>query len=93
MTVSGQGWLSVIAGYLLITFVNYWWHRARHRVPFLWRLLHRFHHSPTRVEVLGTCYKHPLEMVVHAALAGLGDHPSGNASAPSCSRPAPLQLF
>ena len=54
-----------------MTFVNYWWHRARHRLGLLWRSLHRLHHSPTRVEVLGTFYKHPLEMILQAALASL----------------------
>src|SRR3712207_1910065 len=26
-------------GYLAITFVYYWWHRARHEIGFLWRWL------------------------------------------------------
>ena len=28
-----------IVGYLVITFVYYWWHRARHEIPILWRWL------------------------------------------------------
>ena len=32
-----------LLGYLLITFVYYWWHRARHQSPFLWRWLHQAH--------------------------------------------------
>src|SRR5579863_4045737 len=27
----------VLLGYGAITFIYYWWHRARHEVPFLWR--------------------------------------------------------
>lgn len=69
LSFTGHGWLSVVAGYLLITLVNYWWHRARHRTPLLWRVLHRLHHSPARVEVLGAYYKHPFEMLVQGALA------------------------
>src|SRR4051812_40457602 len=26
-----------LIGYLVITFVYYWWHRCRHAVPVLWR--------------------------------------------------------
>src|SRR5690242_20211519 len=26
-----------LLGYLVITFVYYWWHRARHEIPLLWR--------------------------------------------------------
>src|SRR5262245_50747263 len=35
-----------LAGYVVLTFVYYWWHRARHAVPFLWRWFHQVHHSP-----------------------------------------------
>ena len=30
-----------LVGYVAITFVYYWWHRARHALPFLWRWFHR----------------------------------------------------
>ncbi len=68
LSYTGHGWLSVLVGYLLVTFVYYWWHRARHGIPLLWRALHRFHHSPTRVEVLTSFYKHPLELVANSVL-------------------------
>lgn len=58
-----------LAGYLLITFIYYWWHRARHEVPFLWRCLHQLHHSPQRLEVLTTFYKHPLEILINGLLS------------------------
>ena len=57
-----------LVGYLVITFVFYWWHRARHEVPFLWRHLHAVHHSPARVEVAMAFYKHPLESVLNGVL-------------------------
>src|SRR5690349_24487963 len=41
-----------LAGYFAITLVYYFWHRARHASPLLWRLLHQVHHSPRRIEVL-----------------------------------------
>ncbi len=58
-----------VVGYLAITFVYYWWHRWRHEVPFLWRWLHQVHHSPQRIEVITSFYKHPLEIVVNSALS------------------------
>jgi len=56
-------------GYLAITFVYYWWHRWRHEVPFLWRWLHQVHHSPQRIEIITSFYKHPLEIVVNSVLS------------------------
>jgi sterol desaturase/sphingolipid hydroxylase (fatty acid hydroxylase superfamily) len=54
-------------GYLAITFVFYWWHRARHEIPLLWRL-HQIHHSVTRLEILATFYKHPLEILINGLM-------------------------
>jgi len=35
-----------VIGYLVSTFVFYWWHRWRHEVDWLWRGFHQIHHSP-----------------------------------------------
>jgi len=56
-------------GYLAITFVYYWWHRWRHEVDFLWRWLHQVHHSPQRIEIITSFYKHPLEILVNSVLS------------------------
>lgn len=56
-------------GYLVITFVYYWWHRARHEVDWLWRTIHQLHHSPARLEILTSFYKHPLEIGLNAFLS------------------------
>ncbi len=56
-------------GYLAITFVYYWWHRARHQVDWLWRTIHQLHHSPARLEILTSFYKHPLEIGLNAFLS------------------------
>ncbi len=58
-----------IAGYLAITFVYYWWHRARHASPFLWRWFHQVHHSPQRIEIITSFYKHPVEIVGNGLLS------------------------
>ena len=58
-----------LVGYLTITFIYYWWHRARHEVPFLWRWFHQVHHSPARLEVVTSFYKHPFELVANGVLS------------------------
>ena len=58
----------VLVGYFTITFVYYWWHRLRHSIPVFWRLLHQFHHSPVRIEVLTSFYKSPLEILLNGVL-------------------------
>jgi sterol desaturase/sphingolipid hydroxylase (fatty acid hydroxylase superfamily) len=70
--VGGHGLLLDAAiGYFTITFVFYWWHRWRHEVPQLWLWLHQIHHSPKRLELLTTFYKHPLEIVLDSMLSSL----------------------
>ena len=58
-------------GYLVITFVFYWWHRVRHDSNFLWLLFHQLHHSASRLETITSFYKHPLEIVVNSLLMGI----------------------
>ncbi len=60
---------AAVFGYLVITFIYYWWHRARHEVPVLWRVFHQIHHSPQRIEVITSFYKHPLEIAVNSILS------------------------
>ncbi len=54
--------------YVIQTFIYYWWHRWRHTVPWLWRVFHQVHHSPRRIEVLTSFYKHPFEIVANSLL-------------------------
>jgi len=61
--------LRVAAGYLAITFIYYGWHRARHESPLLWRWFHQVHHSPARLEVATSFYKHPFEIAVNGVLS------------------------
>lgn len=56
-------------GYLVITFIYYWWHLARHKIPFLWRWFHQLHHSPQRIEIITSFYKHPIEILVNGLLS------------------------
>jgi sterol desaturase/sphingolipid hydroxylase (fatty acid hydroxylase superfamily) len=58
-----------IAGYVAITFVYYWWHRWRHQFNFLWRWFHQVHHSPQRIEIITSFYKHPFEIFMNGVLS------------------------
>lgn len=51
------------------TFVFYWWHRIRHMNGF-WVLFHQIHHSPSRIEVLTSFYKHPIEIASDSIVIG-----------------------
>jgi len=60
-----------ILAYVLATFLFYWWHRWRHTIDFLWTHFHQIHHSPQRIEVITSFYKHPLEMVANSIIGSL----------------------
>ena len=64
---------SIVGGvfaYFITTFIFYWWHRIRHTSDFFWKYFHQIHHSPQRLEVITSFYKHPLEMVVNSLIGG-----------------------
>lgn len=64
-------WLGGAIAYFVATFVFYWWHRWRHEVGWLWRHFHQIHHSPQRIEVITSFYKHPVEMIVNSILGSV----------------------
>jgi len=64
----GTWWGGAVA-YLVSTFVYYWWHRLRHESRLFWRLCHQLHHSPQRIEVLTSFYKHPVEILFNSVLS------------------------
>jgi sterol desaturase/sphingolipid hydroxylase (fatty acid hydroxylase superfamily) len=47
-------WLQIIEILLITDFVQYWAHRAFHRIPFLWKF-HAIHHSAERMDWLAGC--------------------------------------
>jgi sterol desaturase/sphingolipid hydroxylase (fatty acid hydroxylase superfamily) len=68
--------LSTIAG---LDLVAYWWHRANHRIPALWRF-HRVHHSDSTFTVSTGVRFHPGELLLAlpvrlAAIVALGAPP------------------
>ena len=63
-------WGQAAVGYLVTTFVYYWWHRARHASDALWLVFHQVHHSPVRLETITAFYKHPMELVANSIVSG-----------------------
>jgi sterol desaturase/sphingolipid hydroxylase (fatty acid hydroxylase superfamily) len=59
--------IQVIVAIFLVEFVQYWWHRFKHRVPLLWRF-HSIHHSSPRLSVLNAGRGHIAEALVDAIL-------------------------
>lgn len=52
-----------VVGIVLSELIVYWVHRLHHDVPFLWRWIHQLHHSAERVDVFGSAYFHPFEIL------------------------------
>jgi sterol desaturase/sphingolipid hydroxylase (fatty acid hydroxylase superfamily) len=77
--------------YFVATFVFYWWHRWRHEISWLWLGFHQIHHSPQRLEVITSFYKHPVEMLVNSILGSvlvytlLGLSPAAGAVYTACT--------
>lgn len=61
-------------GWFIGTFFFYWWHRLRHGKGF-WLVFHQIHHSPSRIEVVTSFYKHPVEILSDALLSALVLYP------------------
>ncbi|MBN4065713.1 sterol desaturase family protein [Candidatus Amoebophilus asiaticus] len=59
-----------LIGWFIGTFFFYWWHRIRHLKGW-WRIFHQIHHSPGRIEILTSFYKHPIEILSNSILSGL----------------------
>jgi sterol desaturase/sphingolipid hydroxylase (fatty acid hydroxylase superfamily) len=66
------GWSNPIlegfVAWFIGTFVFYWWHRLRH-VNGFWQVFHQIHHSASRIEILTSFYKHPIEIAAGAFLS------------------------
>lgn len=56
-------WLAVVAGYAAMQFVGYWWHRALHASPLLWRVFHQMHHASERLDIYSALMFHPLDTI------------------------------
>jgi sterol desaturase/sphingolipid hydroxylase (fatty acid hydroxylase superfamily) len=62
--------VAALIAYVISTFVYYGWHRFRHESAWFWRLCHQLHHSASRIELLTSFYKHPLEIFLNSLISG-----------------------
>jgi sterol desaturase/sphingolipid hydroxylase (fatty acid hydroxylase superfamily) len=79
--LGGGRWLAVAIGILGLDAVSYAWHRANHRVAFLWRF-HQVHHGDASFHVTTALRFHPGELLLAlpvrlAAIVALGVPPGG----------------
>jgi len=66
----GNPFVGGFIGWFIGTFIFYWWHRLRHQKGF-WVLFHQIHHSASRIEVLTSFYKHPIEIFANSFLTAI----------------------
>ncbi|MFT4721718.1 MAG: sterol desaturase/sphingolipid hydroxylase (fatty acid hydroxylase superfamily) [Candidatus Azotimanducaceae bacterium] len=59
------GWVEILASVVVLDLLDYFWHRANHRVNFLWRF-HKAHHADTSMDVTTALRFHPCELIVSA---------------------------
>jgi sterol desaturase/sphingolipid hydroxylase (fatty acid hydroxylase superfamily) len=59
--------LHLVFGFLILDAFTYWWHRANHRLPLLWRF-HRMHHSDPNMDVSTATRFHLGEIAISSTL-------------------------
>ena len=64
------GWTEIIVSIIVLDFFDYIWHRANHRVRFLWRF-HKAHHSDNAMDVTTALRFHPTELIVSGFVKAL----------------------
>lgn len=57
----------IIAAFLALDAFTYWWHRANHRIPLLWRF-HRMHHSDPSMDVSTATRFHLGEIAISSTM-------------------------
>ena len=60
--VSLPAWAQWLGAILLFDCWQYWWHRANHRLRFLWRF-HSMHHADAEMNVTTAARFHPVELL------------------------------
>ncbi len=79
--LAAPAWLALPLGIVALDAVSYFWHRANHRVGWLWRF-HRVHHADRAFQVTTALRFHPGELLLAlplrlAAIALVGVSPAG----------------
>lgn len=58
-----DGWLEIVLSLIMLDLFDYFWHRANHRIPFLWRF-HKAHHADNEMDVTTALRFHPGELML-----------------------------
>ncbi|HSA59219.1 MAG TPA: sterol desaturase family protein [bacterium] len=66
-TLSCPPWAETLLALFLFDLWMYLWHRANHRIPFLWRF-HRMHHTDDQLDVSSALRFHTGELVLSSLL-------------------------
>jgi sterol desaturase/sphingolipid hydroxylase (fatty acid hydroxylase superfamily) len=64
------GWPEIVLAIVVLDAFDYFWHRANHRVRFLWRF-HKAHHADTGMDVTTALRFHPGELLLSTAMKAL----------------------
>ncbi len=64
------GWLEIVLSVVMLDAFDYAWHRANHRVTFLWRF-HKAHHADTSMDTTTSLRFHPGELIISGAAKAL----------------------
>lgn len=59
------GWAEIVISIIVLDGFDYFWHRANHRLKFLWRF-HKAHHSDTEMDITTALRFHPGELLISA---------------------------
>lgn len=60
-----ESWWNVVLTIIFLDAVTYFWHRAYHQIPMMWRM-HRVHHSDLDLDVTSSGRFHLAEMLLSA---------------------------
>jgi sterol desaturase/sphingolipid hydroxylase (fatty acid hydroxylase superfamily) len=64
------GWTEIIVSIIVLDAFDYFWHRANHRIRFLWRF-HKAHHSDVGMDVTTSLRFHPGELIISGLVKAL----------------------
>lgn len=64
------GYMELLVSVIVLDLFDYFWHRANHRVPLLWRF-HKTHHTDASLDVSTALRFHPGELVISALVKAL----------------------
>ena len=65
-----EGWSELLLSIVVLDGFDYFWHRANHRIKFLWRF-HKAHHSDNDMDVLTALRFHPGELVISSVVKSI----------------------